>query len=92
MLRDHFEIMIAYYRSRMKRNIVFVNKLIDEVKANKLEVEEIDKARKNDFEMVNTNYLEPEFVISQQNAWIKIFDENLNGLERYGMLFPHECM
>jgi len=83
MLRDHFEIMIANYRSRMKRNMAFVFTLIDEVKAIRHEVEDIAKTRKNDFEIVNNNYLEPEVAVSKKYAGIKRFDENLDSLERY---------
>jgi len=92
MLRDHFEIMIANYRSRIKRNMAFVDTLIDDVKANRLEVEDIAKTRKNDFEIVNNNYLEPEVAVSEKNERIKRFYQNLNGLERYGMRFLRECM
>jgi len=91
MLRDHFEIMLAYYRSRMKRIILFVNRITQKIKEDGYTLTDIKKKKKAEFAAIDQNYLEPEFKISKNNGWVKIMDENLISLERYGNLFPIEC-
>ena len=42
--------------------------------------------------MINKNYLEPEFIVSEQNGWVKVLDENYEGVDRYAGLVSEECV
>jgi hypothetical protein len=95
MLIDHFEIMFGYLRSRMKRQLAFVNQIIDELGTKTLtndELKEVLKPKRDTFLALKQNYFEPEYTPSTQNAFVKIVDENLNGPERYGNLVSRKCM
>ena len=90
LLTDLFELMHGYLRSRMKRVIVFINELSRNngegfLKANITNL-------KNQFDELNTNYLEPEFTPSRENGFQKIIDENLYGTSRYLNIIKKECL
>jgi hypothetical protein len=91
MLKDHFEVMAAYHRSRITRVINFVNRLIEDLHNEKLTMKEVKSMKKEEFEHINKHRLEPEFKLSKNNGWIKIVDENFDGPEKFGNLFPSEC-
>ena len=96
MLKDHFEIVTGLLRSRTKRVINYVNKLIrsgdakrgfiDDLMINNVEL------RKAEFEEVIKNRFEPEFVPSADNTFSLIIDENKEGIERYAGLIKRQCL
>jgi len=97
MIKDNFEIMFAYLRSRMKRIIDFMNELTDRVGTKSVDLEgayplKSYKEDKERFERINQNYLEPGFQISAKNGFVKIIDENKSGIERYSGLISETCL
>jgi len=38
------------------------------------------------------NYFEKEYLPGKKNTLVKIIDESLDGKEKYGNLFPDECL
>ena len=98
MLKDHFEIMFAYLRSRMSRVMVFINKLTLSIKRRSIkdEVENmifLDYGKiKEEFDKINSNYLEVQFTPNENNGFIKIIDENLNGTDKYSRLIQEDCI
>jgi len=95
MLRDQLEIVLGLMRSRVKRIITFVNKLIEENQIYKLSAKEIYvlnlEQRRAEFAEITKNWFEPEFMPSPTNGFKKIIDDNLNGVERYSGLLSPEC-
>ena len=99
VIKDHFELMFVYYRSRIKRIVNYLNELSERVDKNKminyingeypLPSYEEDKKK---FERINQNYLEPEFEVSKENGWVKVIDENYEGIERYAGLIAENCV
>jgi len=96
MLRDHFEIMFGYLRSRMKRVILYVNDLAREIPEENIYfdgimVPDYDR-RKAAFDKLSKNYLEPEYEVGKENGWRKVIDEGLEGVARYAGFIPEECL
>ena len=99
IFKDHIEIMFAYLRSRMKRIVNLLNNLTKNVlKPNKIDfingkypMDDLIKDQ-NEFEKINTNYLESEYLISKSNSWQKVVDENEEGIERYSGLISQKCL
>jgi len=97
MLRDLFEVMFSYLRSRVKRIVNYVDKISVEVQnegnVEEMLLEKIEKfeERKREFDKINMNYLEPEYAISGENGFVKIMDENMTGREKYAGLIPEQC-
>jgi len=95
MLIDHFEIMFGYLRSKLKRWIIFANDITKELGDKELSKEELQEyviPKTDQFIEISKSRFEPEFVPSKQNSFVKIVDLNLSGPERYGNLFPKECV
>ena len=95
MLKDHFEIVHNLNKSRMKRVIMLVNRIIEEEQIIKNEdgsVEIKDYSYwKKAFDKVSMNYYEPEFLPSPSNGYSKILDENLSGAAKFMGLIKSEC-
>jgi len=95
MLTDHYDIVINYLRSRTKRIINFVNRVIEDAKTSNYP---LDKYLSRNFALlrkefidVTKNYFEPEFQPRSNNSFSKIIDENEDGLSRYSGFIPLEC-
>jgi len=95
MLSDHFELMYALLRSRMKRVVVFINNLLKETPPEYIFYDMIHlpdfAKRKLEYDAINKNYMDPEFEIGPDNGFQKIADENLEGEDRYAGFIPKEC-
>jgi len=96
MLKDHFEIVKNMLRSRMKRVVLLVNKIIKneevvQVDEENVELNNLEKWREA-FKEVSANRFEPEFQLSADNGYSLIYDENLEGSARYMGLFSEECL
>ena len=98
MLKDLYELMFGYLRSRMKRVIMYINKISKQapkayISSNNYKIASKDYPKyKTKFNSINTNYLEPEFIPSNKNGFQKIIDENSEGLYRYSGLLTQECI
>ena len=95
-LRDHVEIVMGLLRSRTKRIIVFVNKLVKEGQVQRTEDGQVQitnlEERIREFENITRNYFEKEFEPSATNGFVKIIDENLEGADAYLGYLPAECL
>ena len=93
--KDHFEIVYNLMRSRMKRVMVFVNRLIENGEAQQLVNGQVQIANKEantkEFTRISRNYFEPEYQVSAQNMFVKIIDETENGSARYAGFIEPEC-
>ena len=96
MLSDYYEVLIGLLRSRMKRVVVFINKLTLDIKESKQPWEEyVDKNfvdLRNEFKNAIKNRFELEYEPKSENGFIKIVDENKQGVERYFGLIEEECL
>jgi len=88
MLIDTFDIVQGLIKSRMKRAIFYVNKLVREYGA---DIPDLDIKQK-EFGNLTKNHFEPEFEPRANNTWYKIVDENYQGVERYSGLLDPECL
>jgi len=96
MVQDHFEIAYGILKSRMKRVLSYVNKIIDHNEA-KLDVNgEIEirdlQAKEREFREISKNYFEREFEPSLTNGFKKIIDANYEGMKMYQGLVEPECL
>ena len=96
MLVDQFDIIFGLLRSRMKRVVNFVNKLVDEdqvvrTSPNKVFIFDYEN-RVEEFNSLIQNRFEKEFLPRQDNKFSKIVDENYFGSERYSGILEDECM
>jgi hypothetical protein len=96
MLSSHFELMFSFLRSRMKRVITFVNQLTKTMTANtstsgEFSIPNFAQVKMEYDELINQNYLDPEFALSKKNGFRLCVDESKNGTERYGGLLKEEC-
>ena len=96
MIRDHFEIVKGLLRSRNKRIITYINKVVKEMQAFKKKTgtykfKDTDK-KQEEFRQVIKNKFEPEFEPLANNTWHKIIDENLYGSQRYMNLIEEKCL
>jgi len=97
MLKDHYELMYAYLKSRMRRVINFVNQLIMELPPQGILVTGLRDMGgyseiKRQFDKINTNYLDGSEKVKASNEFMKIVDENFEGTERYQGLLTQECI
>jgi len=98
MLKDHFEVVLGLLKSRVKRILVYVNRLTT-IQMRGTEKEEdfgqIEKLQDyiKEFKEVNRNRFEKEFEPGSENGFVKIIDENyVRFEERYHNLIPSECL
>lgn len=96
MLKDHFEVIIGLLRSRAKRVINYVNKVVREIEASKIrggryELKGLAK-KQTEFKELSMNKFEPEFLPSPNNTWSMIIDENEVGAARYMNFIPEQCL
>jgi len=93
MMADMFEIIFGLLRSRMKRVVVYINKLTGEIRSgnNNLEISGLEQKRE-EFRKLTQNWFEEEFKPSPGNAFEKIVDENEYGVERYSGLLEEKCI
>ena len=94
MLKDHFEVVTGLLRSRMKRVMSFVNKII--VSGEAVEVgEDVDirdlEKRREEFQKITQNYFEEEFKPSQDNGFSLIIDANYKGVKKFQGFISQEC-
>lgn len=47
---------------------------------------------KIEFDRINKNYLEPEYEISKNNTYVKIFDDSLQGKDKFMGFLPEDCL
>jgi len=96
ILYDSFDIVYGLLRSRTKRIVNFVNKVMEERKAIKYDsgavfVGDLEKVRE-EFKKISKNYFEPEFLPTAKNEFSLIIDENLEGRARYNYLLEEQCL
>lgn len=96
ILYDSFDIVYGLLRSRTKRIVKFVNKLIQEdqvgqVNSNVFYIEDLNAKRK-EFKEISKNYFEPDFSMSPDNDYQLILDDNLQGMDRYMGLIESKCL
>ncbi len=89
-VKDSFEVMYAYYRSRMARFLDLINRMkASAAKEGGL----VDLGFwRNEYQKAAKNRLEPEFKISKKNSFTLIMDENLKGADAYFGTFDEECI
>ena len=95
MILDMFEIVHAQLKSRLKRTIKYINwldqsGLLTRDDDGKVKISKLEQ-RKQEFADITKNYLDEEFEIRSDNGWVKIIDENKDGLDRYNYMFGIEC-
>ena len=95
MILDMFEIVHAQLKSRLKRTIKYINwldqsGLLTRDDDGKVKISKLEQ-RKQEFADITKNYLDEEFEIRSDNGWVKIIDENKEGLDRYNYMFGIEC-
>jgi len=88
MLSDMFEIQLAMYRSRMQRVLKVIESMMEAYDAD--EDVDFDFWRVEYNEAVR-NRIDPEYKISENNTWIPIVNENLEGSAKYFGLIKEEC-
>ena len=96
MLVDSLEVQFALLRSRTKRIINYVNGIIRDKKAWRIEDEKVylldPEKKKAEFKKISMNYFEKEFEPPIKRRFPKIIDENLEGVERYNYIVEYDCM
>jgi hypothetical protein len=89
MLKDLFEIQYNLYRSRMKRVLAVIKKM----NADATEVGTIDyESFRQQYADAARNRFEPEYLISPDNTFKLIMDENLEGYDAYMGILDEECV
>ena len=91
MVIDMFDLMYGYLKSRLKRVILFINKLPQNINSTNT-LDDNYENLKSKFDDINTNNMELEFRPSIQNGFYKIVDENLEGIARYSNIITEECL
>jgi len=83
-------------RSRTKRIINYVNRLIRDVEVWKMGDSDVfieDLATKRtEFRELSKNYFEPEYLPKPGNKYSLIIDENIEGVGKYFGFLSEECM
>jgi len=96
ILYDSFEIVYGLLRSRVKRIVHFVNKIIEEEQALRFDSNAIFfmdlQKKREEFKKIIMNYFEPEFLPGPNNGFSLIVDDNLDGVARYNYLLEKECL
>jgi len=90
MLSDMFTLQHAYYKSRMRRVFAFMTDLQAKIKEDPTSInkEELQK----EFSKVNTNKLDPEFPVNEDNGFVLIMDKNLEGPAAYFGHLNEACL
>lgn len=97
MIADHFEIAFGLLKSRVKRILVYVNRLSRQIGGNDgpwdkdIKIKDLEKKRE-EFRQVTLNRFENEFMPRKENGFLKIIDENESGVDRYMGLLGKECI
>jgi len=96
MLTDHLEIVTGLLKSRMKRAINYVNRLIADKSAvagkkGDVEIKDLDQ-KIREFQEITKNYFEPEYEPLRTNGFSKIMDENYHSYQRYNNLLEKDCL
>ena len=96
MLQDHFEIVVGLLRSRMKRVVMYVNKIIEsgdatEIKGNKVLIQNFE-TRRDEFKEITKNHFEEDYKPRTTNGFSKIIDGNYDGVEKCQGLIQSECL
>jgi len=96
MLVDSFEVQFGLLRSRTKRIIAYVNSLIKDEKAWRIDNDQVyllnPEKRKEEFKKISMNYFEPEFEPPVKARFPKVVDENKIGVEIYNGVLEYDCM
>ena len=95
IIYDSFDIAHALLKSRVKRIVKYVNKLIKEtqdwgISWDSMHIDDL-KTRRKEFQIISRNYFEPEFMPAPTNEFQMIIDDNLHGEDRYFGLLEEEC-
>jgi len=88
MLIDTFDIVQGLIKSRMKRAIFYVNRLVREFGGDIPDL----ATKQKEFANLTKNHFEPEFEPRPNNTFYKIVDENYEGVERYSGLIDPDCL
>ena len=95
MVNDMFEIVTAYIKSRLKRAIKYINWLEKSGQISYGDNGEVTVKRlvqrQQEYSEITKNYLDEEFEIRVDNTWIKIVDDNEEGMSRYNGMFDIDC-
>jgi len=96
MVQDHFEVVYGILRSRMKRVLNYINKIIQDgevilLSSGDVEVKDLETKRR-EFDEISKNYFEKEFEPKPTNGFKKIIDANLDGLDLYHGYLEPECL
>jgi len=90
MMIDTVEIVQGLIKSRVKRVIWYINKILGRDKEAE-SVQNIEE-RREEFRGLTRNWFEKEFEPSEKNSFFKIVDENLEGQEKYFGLLDQQCL
>jgi len=90
MLTDVFEIQYAYFRSRMTRAFKFIKEM--KLEAEKNPAINYDEWKDKFDKTVDTNHLESQFQIPQDNSFTLIIDKNLQGSKAYFGNLGDDCI
>ena len=89
VVKDHFEIQFAYYRSRMQRTVDVIERMQMEQRVGGA----VDyKKWRKEYRKAIQNRIEPEYQISEKNGFKLVLDENLVGPDAYMGYLPKECL
>jgi len=96
MVKDHFEIVSGILKSRMKRVLDYINKIIRDgevvlMSTGQVEIKGLED-KKREFKKITKNYFEKEFEPRAENGFKKIIDANYEGAEMYQGLIEPECL
>ncbi|KAL4448661.1 hypothetical protein ABPG74_012750 [Tetrahymena malaccensis] len=90
MFGDLFQIQFAYLRSRAKRLNQLAKQMAEEIQNNTFD----QQTYKIKFQNANKNFLDPEFEsqIRKDSSYVKIYDESLEGEQKFMGYLPKECL
>jgi len=93
MVQDHFEVVNGLLKSRMKRIVTYVNKLIDERQAYLDEEGQVvvPAAAKVVFNEISKNHFEIEYEPSASNGFSLIVDRNHDNFYQYMNIIDKNC-
>jgi len=96
MLEDHLEIVIGLMRSRVRRVVNYVNRLIRD---NKVEAKsrgrikfDNEEQRLLEFQEMSKNYFELDYEPKRTNGFTKIMDGNHYSFQRFNLIMERECL
>ena len=95
---DCYEVLFGLLRSRAKRIVEYVNKIVKggeawELGDGSIYIEDLDE-KVEKFSALTKNYIEPGFEPKPKSKYgfAKIIDENYSGVKRYSEILPVECL